>query len=295
MAVGQAPAKIMLELYRKGLLQGRKSIVEMGSQDMNMNLSYFQDLLGSYGMKVDDLAPFDRMKSYPERPRTSSREFYKLLGLSEYSCVDLDKVHGAIPIDLNQPFSDQKWSNHFDVVTDFGTNEHIFNVGEAYRTLHRLCKQSGLMIIQQCIYLGNGFYNFDLGFFESLAAANGYEIMHSSYVVDVSATKNQYHIPVARDLIKAVDWAKTDYLGICYVFKKVSNEDFKMPYQDSYMSQVYKNQGYSVNWLPTPPRYSYVPVVDREFASTSFKTLIGIVFARIRQRLGKKLRWAFGH
>ena len=52
-------------------------------------------------------------------------DYYALKGVETYTCVDLNKENGAIDIDLskkNVPLG------KFDLVTDFGTSEHISTV-----------------------------------------------------------------------------------------------------------------------------------------------------------------------
>ena len=85
------------------------------------------------------------------RPKPSSREISSNVGKKEYACIDLNEEHGAIPLDLNQPLEDISLYGQFDRVTDFGCNEHAFNIAEAYRTMHRLYKKKGLLVIFQAI------------------------------------------------------------------------------------------------------------------------------------------------
>ena len=40
--------------------------------------------------------------------------------------------------DLNYPVNEQLNLNQYDLVTDFGNNEHPFNVAESYRSMHSL-------------------------------------------------------------------------------------------------------------------------------------------------------------
>ena len=68
-------------------------------------------------------------------------------------------------------------------MTDFGNNEHVFNVGEAYRTMYNLTKKDGFIWIFQSVFGGNGFFNFDASFFEGYAAANNLSIVHSCYLI----------------------------------------------------------------------------------------------------------------
>ena len=40
----------------------------------------------------------------------------------------------------------KKFADKYDLVTDFGNNEHAFNIAEAYKTTHKLCKKDGLIL-----------------------------------------------------------------------------------------------------------------------------------------------------
>jgi hypothetical protein len=48
-------------------------------------------------------------------------QYYKLKGVTTYTCVDLNRENGAIPADLSVPQVLPK----ADIVTDFGTSEHV--------------------------------------------------------------------------------------------------------------------------------------------------------------------------
>ena len=48
--------------------------------------------------------------------------------------------------------------------------------------MHNLCKKNGFLLINQCVFGGNGFYNFDITFFENVAAVNNYTSIYSSLV-----------------------------------------------------------------------------------------------------------------
>lgn len=84
---------------------------------------------------------FYNLKNYPGFPRTSTKEFWKLLGFTNTVCLDINGQHDSIYCDLNFPFDDINHIGKYDLVTDFGNNEHPFNVVEAYKTMHKLCKK----------------------------------------------------------------------------------------------------------------------------------------------------------
>jgi hypothetical protein len=58
----------------------------------------------------------------------------------KYTCIDINGMHDAVPPDLNTPLSDESFLGRYDMVADHCSNSHVFNVGEGYRTIHRLCK-----------------------------------------------------------------------------------------------------------------------------------------------------------
>ena len=164
--MGQGPfiTKLNLKLWEQGYFKGFNSVVEIGSQELHLKPAAFEQLLKSAQITNYKKEIFANLSHYPAQPRCSTKPFYELLGFKKYVALDCNGEHGAIKHDLNYPLEDKALYNQFDLVTDYGCNEHAFNVGEAYRTLHRLCKPGGLMIIFQALLGGNGYYLFDLSF-----------------------------------------------------------------------------------------------------------------------------------
>lgn len=263
MGLGADAVKLYLELWQRNLLTDVESVLDIGSQELHLTRAEFKELVDIAGLPGYEEKTFQDLANWPGLPRCSSRFFYELLGAKQYRCIDLNQEYGAIPHDLNLPFADETLFNKFDLVTDHGANEHVFNIAETYRTMHRLCKPGGIIVIIQALYGGNGYYNFDLSFFEGMAAANAYRILFSSYTVSTltnSGGSREFHIPVSRDLITVVDWAKVSNLGICYVFQKTEDKEFQFAYQGDYLSQKQGNYGYTLQFLPDPPSRTYVPV-----------------------------------
>ena len=282
--MGTAAVSLHLELRQRGLFKNMGSVIAMGSQELMMTKPQFERMVGAAGIDNYDRNAFANLDHWPKSPRCSAENFYRLLGFNDYQCIDLDKEHGAIAHDLNLPFTDSSYHGQYDLVTDYGNNEHIFNITESYRTMHRLCKRGGMILISQMTHGANGYYNFDLAFFEGMAAANNYRILFCSYVVTLytrylsedeirelpSNIENihrsvEYHIPLSQDLLDVVNWSRDRAsLGICYVFEKLSDDDFKYPYQGEYQTQAQGNpdgnHGYQFQFLPVPPSRTYVPV-----------------------------------
>lgn len=97
-----------------------------------------------------------------------------MLGPHEYVAIDLDGIdERAHKFDLNEPVP---LDECYDIVCNFGTAEHVFNVYQVFKTVHELTKPGGLMLhgLPFQGWVDHGFYNFQPTFFFDLAAANSY-------------------------------------------------------------------------------------------------------------------------
>ena len=287
MGLGPAAVQLTLELWQRGLFTNIKSVVDIGSQEIHVELDRFENLVKAAGISNYRRANFPGIENYPAQPRSPARPLYQMLGAENYACIDLNKELGAIAHDLNTPFFDPAHLGKYDLVTDHGSCEHAFNIAECYRTLHRLCKIKGLILAIQQVYGGNGYYNFDRSFFEGLAAANGYKILFASYVVTPPNAKQQFHVPIASAMLDVLDWGKVDYLGMAYVLQKQKDDEFKFPYQGAYLSEAQNHYGYNLQWSLEPPSRTYVPAFDLDTVKT--KTLVNV----LSQRLTRKFFRAF--
>lgn len=283
MGVSASAIKIMLELWQRGQLKGLESVMEMGSQELHLTRAQFEQLIAAAAVPGYRREDFPGLDNWPAHPRASARHFYKLLGLEDYHCVDLNKEHGAVALDLNKPLEDRSLWGKFGVVTDHGTNEHIFNVSEAYRTMHRLCRKGGLIFIAQAVYGGNGYYHFDLSFFEGLAAANGYRILYGAYNIPAGGT--QFNLPLSRELLSVLDWSKINLVGISYVFEKMTDEDFKLPQQNEFLAQSQGHHGFKLEFLPLPPSRTYVPLTSPQLEAVGGKTLLKLLLGLVKKKL----------
>jgi hypothetical protein len=285
MGLSYCGVKLHLDLWRSGFFKEFESVIDMGAQELHLEFEDLVRMLEAYGIFDYDKKTFNNLKNFLGYPRCSTRPFYELLGIDKYSCIDLNKDYGAIPHDLNLPLRDKSLFGRFDLVTDYGCNEHVFNIVDPFRTMHKLCKRQGIMVIIQAAYNGNGYFNFDPSFFEGMAAANGYNILFSSYVIPVDH-KMQYHIPLSEQLLKVIDIAQLSEIGICYVFQKTSASDFIIPYPGTYMSKHLDIVGFQIQNHLEPPMRAYIPVIrpdDLRFVRA--KDLLKIILFKIKSKM----------
>lgn len=98
------------------------------------------------------------------------------------SCVMFDSngKDGAVKQDLNFPV-DSKYFGQFDVVTNFGTSEHVApDQMPCFQTIHDLCDVGGLMLhavpSEGCNRHGE--WRYPLEWFDSLRETQEYQMVH---------------------------------------------------------------------------------------------------------------------
>lgn len=124
----------------------------------------------------------DQMMSGGKTP-TPAKVFYQSIGCRRYEAIDANG-RGTITGDLNRPFRIggplQFDLPRFDLVTDFGTGEHIFDQAQVWRTVHDLTRVGGLIAFDRPGqgYRGHGFYRTDPCLFRDIADTNGYRLVY---------------------------------------------------------------------------------------------------------------------
>ena len=154
-----------------GIFDGA-AVAELGPQDIRAPEALLRELL-----RLDDAA----------RLPTVGEDVYRILGAGSYCAIDRFDDRAAVAMDLNQPY---EGAAAFDVVTNFGTAEHVFNIGEVFRTVHRLTKPGGVMLhsLPALGHIDHGFWNIHPKAYISLAHFNGYELLGFWYVPDAFFT-----------------------------------------------------------------------------------------------------------
>lgn len=115
-------------------------------------------------------------------PHYVARELYKSLGCGRYVSVDGNGRNGALCFDLNRKASELAGLvklKSYDLVTDFGTGEHIFDQGQFWRTVHTFTALGGFIVFDRPSqgYPGHCFWRTDLSTYADIAAANSYQVI----------------------------------------------------------------------------------------------------------------------
>ena len=158
--------------------------------------------------------------------------FHGIAGASSYAAIDPGTANSRYKFDLNQPVPIDEM---FDVVCNFGTAEHIFNIAQFYATVHDRTRVGGLMMHSGPFtgWPDHGFFSLHPTLYFDLARENGYEIvsMVCGQLKPLRYLQISSHDEMF-ELIKAGKVPGHSHLNV--VFRRTSGEPFKVPVQAYY-------------------------------------------------------------
>jgi len=226
---------IIYKLMELNLFKNKESIINIGSFDLieYVDIDLAMKLLNSLNLKANE----DEIYSHIEKKRISSKILWKKLGLKESVFIDADGVHDSLSYDLNLDIKQEyNFDKKFDVVTNFGTTEHVFNQYQVFKNIHNLCKKDGIIIHSLPIQGAweHGMYNYHPNFFFALADKNNYKI---EYFGIRHKDLQNYNIvelkePEIKPFLKEIN--AYDTMGSVVILRKQDNEEFKIPLQSRY-------------------------------------------------------------
>lgn len=168
------------------LLPKAPSVVELGNQTFKPGAG---DIERVAGMLTSQLSPFDAalLKDIEARSgdglSASTADYYRALGFASYRTIDVNARYNSLLMDLNRDLAEHYgFRETFDLVTNNGTGEHVFNQSAVFANTHALCEVGGVMlhVLPFFNYLNHGFFNFNPILFHDLAAANRYQVCRLS-------------------------------------------------------------------------------------------------------------------
>jgi hypothetical protein len=193
-----------LEFLRSGnFLPRNPKLVELGAQQLN------NDFLRA-GSEVERLGSIFQIGTPFVLPKPGvshivhgdhegldasapvARDFWIWLGF-EYASIDVDGTPGSIPLDLNYDSAPPELEQKFDLVTNFGTTEHVANQLNAFKVIHDLTAIGGIMMhnVPAQGMFNHGLVNYNPKFFWYLARSNGYKLLY----IDFGSSNKHYNLP----------------------------------------------------------------------------------------------------
>jgi hypothetical protein len=211
------------------------SVMELGTQQLHCKGS--EELLSEFIARIAAKNP-DALKA----PAISPDELAKLSQggfLSKilkacgyrYAALDIFDAEDTILFDLNRQEPPPEMRDRYDLVTNFGTTEHIVNQYLAFKTVHEITKPGGIMFHELPLsgFHTHGYFSYNPLFFNELAEANQYEVVMQAY------SKNHIDFVPAPDYMRGNGYPDAGYydFGIQFVFRKTSSGAFRIPLEVS--------------------------------------------------------------
>jgi SAM-dependent methyltransferase len=182
MAIGSLTIDWLTLLRQRGILPEKAAVLDLGPQDVTTKRSVVdraaRQLFGSPETATEMVEAVFDGETFR---RDGQLPFYRLFGAESYASLDLSDPRATFACDLNLPLPE---IGRFDVVTDFGTSEHVFNIAQSYANIHRILSANGVALFTPptFAFINHGFFNIHPMVFAELAAANGYELADFRYI-----------------------------------------------------------------------------------------------------------------
>ncbi|MCP4907362.1 MAG: hypothetical protein GY910_20485 [bacterium] len=175
---------LMTLLVRSTLdsLEEKPSVIELGNQTLRADDRTLRSIIERSPDKIGiDIGGLERLASLANDDRADrAADYYRLLGFSDYTAIDVNDKFGSLVMDLNKNLVDEySFRETYSLVTNNGTGEHIFNQDAVFRNVHQLTRVGGLMlhVIPFHEFINHGFFTIQPNLYPALAQANDYELL----------------------------------------------------------------------------------------------------------------------
>ena len=238
MAIANVHYTLIRKLREQNLLPYFNTILEIGEQNWYGDLDprvLFNDIkLFAKESQKDDLT-FQLISILKDPPPNTlfdiAKIFYKIFfHVESLESIDLHGTSSSMKLDLNL---NHDLGKQFDCIINLGTAEHVFNVYQVFKSIHEWIKKDGIVIHCLPMYgeVDHGFYNFHPTFYWDLLLANNY-----NNILLAKTTMKRIDLYKSRKSCKEdiLSMDKNKAYGMWSIYKKISNEDFKIPRQGVY-------------------------------------------------------------
>jgi len=177
--MGVVPRHLHLLAMEQSRHPIRGDVITFGQQKVYASVAETLAILKRHGVSTRDLPKdFDTRSRIPgDDPRhTNAATVFKLLGAENVYVADASDYEAPdFVFDLNEPVADE-YEDRFDVVFDYGTLEHVFDVPTGLANIVKMLKPGGLAILgyPTSNAVDHGFYSFSPTLLFDFFAAHGF-------------------------------------------------------------------------------------------------------------------------
>jgi hypothetical protein len=198
---------------------------------------------------------YQKLGISPPAELGGTKDWYLSLGFDRYLAIDVNTERDAVAMDLNVDIpKTYGFHEQFDLVTNNGTGEHVFNQYMVFKNAHDLCRVGGFMIHVLPFYrwVDHGFFNYNPNLFPCLANQNDYELrelwiassdaqyLHKLDVNNLGRNKGY------RGKLELDTWESDPMVAA--VFRKVKDAPFEIPIQHMYGGDNISDDGIAGNY-----------------------------------------------
>ena len=235
MAITKAAASLLFELKTTQTIGG--TICQLGRQTILVSTDKIRKVAKSFGV--------DSKATSEELPWTGNADdvyLFETLGYDKVESIDADNFENASYVmDFNLEVPDE-FHNRFDAIYDGGTMEHIFNLPQVLKNIHKMLKPGGMImhLSPSHNHVDHGFYMFSPTFFYDYYKANNYEIVRTNILEyspnPMNPTWKIYNYEsLSLEHLAYGGWDNS-MLGIWFVAKKtILSSDDAIPQQARYV------------------------------------------------------------
>jgi hypothetical protein len=182
--MGADTLPLLMALKRRGYIPNGSAVIEIGAQQLDESFVGATDDIAATGRCFGITGPPPAFAWTGPRSDTNvlagaplARDFWTWLGFN-YASIDIDGSPGSIPLDLNYDEVPAGLIGRYDVVTNFGTTEHVANQLQSFKIIHDLAAAGALMlhVLPAGGMPNHGLVSYNPKFFWMLGRSNGYKI-----------------------------------------------------------------------------------------------------------------------
>jgi hypothetical protein len=182
--MGASTLPLLIALKRRGYIPNGSAVIEIGAQQLDESFIGATEGIAATGRFFGVTSPPPPFAWSGPRSDTNllagappARDFWTWLGFN-YASIDIDGSPGSIPLDLNYDEVPAELLGRYDVVTNFGTTEHVANQLQSFKIIHDLATAGALMlhVLPAGGMPNHGLVSYNPKFFWLLGRSNGYKI-----------------------------------------------------------------------------------------------------------------------
>jgi hypothetical protein len=166
--------------------------IRMGLDNLGVPLEGLK--MGEFGAQRLVLKTYPKKSEYQDYD--NSKKYFKSLGIVHVS-FDTNGKWDSLKVDLSKIHSD--WQGHFDIVTDYGTSEHVRGGQyQVFANIHNFVRVGGVMCHgnpmigrMQMGHPAHDSVYYHPDFYSKLANLNGYEVIDIEIMRDARRTKKK--------------------------------------------------------------------------------------------------------